>query len=154
MNLQGNTLLSEGQHVHLEGRIEPVHDPSMRVEWYHNGKALQSAARFHTTFDFGYVALDITTVYPEDSGEYTCRAVNRMGEATSSFTFKVEGKEGVIYESARPEGLEKIRQLEDAARLGRQVRADKRSLPHIVTYVNMGSIIMFTGKIILYVCKR
>ncbi|KAG7174092.1 Titin-like 20 [Homarus americanus] len=125
--LRGNTLLSEGQHVHLEGRIEPVHDPSMRVEWYHDGKALQSAARFHTTFDFGYVALDITTVYAEDSGEYTCRAFNHMGEATSSITFKVEGKEGVIYESARPEGLEKIRQLEDSTRLGRQVSEETRT---------------------------
>lgn len=116
-----NTLLSEGQHVHLEGRVEPVHDPSMRVEWYHEGKALQSAARFHTTFDFGYVALDITTVYAEDSGEYTCRAFNHMGEAQSSVSFRVEGKEGVITESARPEGLEKIRELEDSARYGRQV---------------------------------
>lgn len=117
-----NTLLNEGQHVHLEGRVEPVHDPSMRVEWYHEGKALQSAARFHTTFDFGYVALDITTVYAEDSGEYTCRAFNHMGEAQSSVSFKVEGKEGVITESARPEGLEKIRELEDSARVGRQVK--------------------------------
>lgn len=114
--LQGNTQLAEGQHVHLEGRVEPVHDPTLRIEWYHNGKLLQSASRFHTTFDFGYVALDITGVYPEDSGEYTCRAVNKIGEAVSKISFKVEGKEGVIYESARPEGLEKIRQLEDSAR--------------------------------------
>ncbi|XP_042888253.1 titin-like isoform X7 [Penaeus japonicus] len=122
-----NTLLSEGQHVHLEGRVEPVHDPSMRVEWYHEGKALQSAARFHTTFDFGYVALDITTVYAEDSGEYTCRAFNHMGEAQSSVSFRVEGKEGVITESARPEGLEKIRELEDSARYGRQVSEEVRT---------------------------
>lgn len=105
----------------------------MRVEWYHDGKALQSAARFHTTFDFGYVALDITTVYAADSGEYTCRAFNHIGEATSSISFKVEGKEGVIYESARPEGLEKIRQLEDSTRVARQVRSSivstKRNIP-------------------------
>lgn len=107
--------------MHLEGRIEPVHDPSLRVEWYHDGKALQSAARFHTTFDFGYVALDITGVYPEDSGEYTCRAFNHLGEATSSISFKVEGKEAIILESVRPEGLEKIRQLEDASKYQRQV---------------------------------
>lgn len=113
--------MSEGHNVHLEGRVEPVHDPNLRIEWYHNGKALQSASRFHTTHDFGYVALDITGVYPEDSGEYTCRAFNNLGEATSTISFKVEGKEAIIYESARPEGLEKIRQLEDIARTGRQV---------------------------------
>jgi hypothetical protein len=108
----------------MEGRIEPIHDPSMRVEWYHNGKILQSASRFHTTFDFGYVALDIHSVYEEDSGVYTCRVFNNLGEATSSITFKIEGKSGVIYESAHPEGLEKIREMEDHARMQRKVTFD------------------------------
>ena len=82
---------------------------------------LQSAARFHTTFDFGYVALDMVSLYAEDSGEYTCRAFNSMGEATSKMTIKVEGSGNIIYESARPEGLEKIRELEDSAKFTRQV---------------------------------
>lgn len=119
--LQGITNLAENQRAHMEGRIEPIHDPSMRVEWYHNGTVLQSAARFHTTFDFGYVALDVTGVYEEDSGVYTCRVFNNMGEANSSITFKIEGKSGVIYESARPEGLEKIREMEDHTRGSRKV---------------------------------
>ncbi|ROT82073.1 I-connectin [Penaeus vannamei] len=50
-----------------------------------------------------------------------------MGEAQSSVSFKVEGKEGVITESARPEGLEKIRELEDSARVGRQVSEEVRT---------------------------
>lgn len=120
-SIQGITSLAEGQRAHMEGRIEPIHDPSMRIEWYHNGKILQSAARFHTTFDFGYVALDISSVYEEDSGVYTCRVFNNMGEATSSITFKIEGKSSIIYESARPEGLEKIREMEDHARGQRKV---------------------------------
>lgn len=35
--------------------------------------------RFRPTHDFGYVALDILDVIEEDSGVYTCRAVNSLG---------------------------------------------------------------------------
>lgn len=111
------TSLGEGQKAHIEGRIEPIHDPTMRIEWYHNGKPIPSAARFHTTCDFGYVAFDLSSVYPEDSGEYVCRAINCKGEATSSINLKIEGTGNISYESARPEGLEKIKELEETAKV-------------------------------------
>ena len=43
-------------------------------------------------YDFDYVALDLLTIYPEDSGIYTCHARNAYGEAQSSATIKVQGK--------------------------------------------------------------
>lgn len=33
----------EGGKVHFEGRIEPVGDPTMRVEWYINGRPLEAS---------------------------------------------------------------------------------------------------------------
>jgi hypothetical protein len=42
--------------------------------------------------DFGYVALNFKYTYPEDSGTYTCRAVNELGEAVTSSTLFVECK--------------------------------------------------------------
>lgn len=39
--------------------------------------------------DFGYVALNLKYVYPEDSGTYTCRAINDLGEAVTSATLNV-----------------------------------------------------------------
>lgn len=30
--------VNEGRNVHLECRLEPMGDPTMRVEWFHNGK--------------------------------------------------------------------------------------------------------------------
>jgi hypothetical protein len=67
--------VKEGQNVHFEGRILPVNDPKMEVEWYFNGQPLQSGHRFRPVYDFGYAALDILYAYPEDSGTYTivCR---------------------------------------------------------------------------------
>lgn len=42
--------------------------------------------------DFGYVALNMKYVNPEDSGTYTCRATNELGEAVTSATLFVQCK--------------------------------------------------------------
>ena len=48
--------------------------------------------RFRPAYDFDYVALDLLSVYPEDSGVYTCHARNAYGEAVTSATIKIVGK--------------------------------------------------------------
>ena len=111
--LRKSTELYEGQTAHFEAQIEPIHDPNLRVEFYHNGKPLQSASRFHITFDFGYVALDVGHVVPEDAGEYSVKAINNLGQCVSSVSLKVIPKGSIIYDTQRPEGLEKIRKLEE-----------------------------------------
>lgn len=62
-----------------------------QVEWFWNGKPLRTGSRFRTFCDFGFVILEISPVYPEDSGEYSCRAINEYGEAVTSATMKVQG---------------------------------------------------------------
>lgn len=51
-----------------------------------------SGHRFRTTYDFGFASLDVLTVYGEDSGEYTCKATNRLGQAKSSVKLNVKCK--------------------------------------------------------------
>lgn len=114
--LQGTTKLVEGQTAHLEARVEPINDPKLRVEVFHDGKPLQSASRYHLTSDFGYIAIDIRHIYPEDAGNYTVRVYNDHGECSSSIDLTVEGKSGLILESQHPSGLDKIRELEDPSR--------------------------------------
>ena len=82
----------EGQNIHLEARLSPTGDSTMRVEWTVNGKPLGHGHRFRPAYDFDYVALDLLSVYPEDSGVYTCHAINAYGEAVSSATIKVIGE--------------------------------------------------------------
>lgn len=110
--LRGTTEMYEGQTAHFEAQVEPIHDPNLRIEFYHNGKPLPSASRFHITFDFGYVALDIQKLVAEDAGEYTVRAVNALGQCKSSINLKVIVGDSIIREPQHPEGLDKIRQLE------------------------------------------
>lgn len=104
--------IKEGQSVHLECRLEPINDPQLMVEWYHNGVTLRSGHRFRTTYDFGYVALDILYTYPEDAGTYICRAYNELGEAVTTAAISVQAIKNIYGDTYHPEGLQKIQQLE------------------------------------------
>lgn len=53
---------------------------------------LYIANRTTTMHDFGYVALNMKYVNPEDSGTYTCRAINELGQAVTSASLIVQCK--------------------------------------------------------------
>lgn len=123
--------LREGENVHFEARVTPIDDPKLRIEWYWNGKPLKTGSRFRTFCDFGFVILEISPVYPEDSGEYSCRAINDYGEAVTTSTMRVQGKRSIILESQLPKGMEgtidKIAQLEGLGAMPGQQPADDDS---------------------------
>lgn len=108
--------LREGENAHFEARLIPTDDPKLKVEWFWNGRSLKTGSRFRTFCDFGFVILEISPVYPEDSGEYSCRATNEYGEAVTTSSMKVQGKRSIILESQLPKGMEgtidKIAELE------------------------------------------
>jgi hypothetical protein len=68
----------------------------VQVEWFWNGKPLKTGSRFRTFCDFGFVILEISPVYPEDSGEYSCRAFNDYGQAVTTASMKVQGNCGIV----------------------------------------------------------
>lgn len=98
--------LREGENVHFEARVTPTDDPKLKVEWFWNGKPLKAGSRFRTFCDFGFVILEISPVYPEDTGEYSCRAINEYGEAVTTASMRVQGKRSIILESQLPKGME------------------------------------------------
>merc|ERR1712241_1325405 len=113
--IQSVTTLVEMQATKFECQLAPVGDPNMKVEWFFNGKALPFKNRFTPIFDFGYVAMNFGWVYPEDSGEYVCRATNAFGMDETRGIIKTSGKPGIIYESQLPKGMasiDKIRKME------------------------------------------
>merc|ERR1719288_270360 len=98
--------LKEGENAHFEARLIPTDDPTLNIEWYLDGKALKAGSRIRTFCDFGFVILEISPVYPEDAGEYTCRAKNALGEAVTSATLTCSGKRNIILDSQLPTGME------------------------------------------------
>lgn len=42
--LRNQDKLVEGQAVHMEATLTPVNDPTMKVEWFFNGKPIPSGS--------------------------------------------------------------------------------------------------------------
>jgi titin len=95
--------LKEGQSAHFEARLTPIADPNLTVEWFFNGKKLPHGHRYRTFHDFGIVILDILYCYEENSGEYECRAVNKVGSDVTKATLKCKSKTNLILDSQLPE---------------------------------------------------
>ena len=120
-----NVTLEEGQPAHFETTLTPVNDASMQVEWLFNGKPVPNGHRFRTTYDFGFVALDILYAYPEDSGTYTCVAKNVLGTTQAQCTLQVTGKSGLLLDTMDRDRLSQLRNLEHKDR----VRVDEIDAP-------------------------
>ncbi|KAF8384054.1 hypothetical protein PRIPAC_73196, partial [Pristionchus pacificus] len=75
--------LLPGARLVLEGRVVAVPNPT--VEWLKNGKPLQNyRAQIDHDPVSGICHLTIPQMFPDDVGEYTCRATNVHGEAVTS----------------------------------------------------------------------
>lgn len=112
--------IREGGFAHFEARLEPVGDATMRVEWLKDGRPVEASSRITSFFNFGYVALTIKEVTIHDVGNYTCRAYNALGQATTTAQLSVVSKKDIVFDSQHPGGLEKIQQLEDSSRYTRK----------------------------------
>ncbi len=70
------------------------------------------------------MALTIKSITIHDRGVYTCVARNALGEASTQAQLTVVTKKDVLLESQHPQGLEKIRYLEDDSRYARSVKEE------------------------------
>lgn len=107
--------LQEGRNAHFEAQLTPVSDPTMKVEWYKDGRPITASSRITTIFNFGYVSLNIMHLRAEDAGSYTVRAVNHLGEAISTATIRVFARSTVTADLGIPEQqryIEKVEELE------------------------------------------
>lgn len=115
--------LEEGRNAHFEGQLTPVSDSTMKVEWYKDGRPITASSRITAIFNFGYVSLNILHLRAEDSGSYTCRAVNRLGEAISTATVQVISRNTVTGDLGIPEQqhyIESVEELESHRRQQQQ----------------------------------
>lgn len=71
----------------------------MVVEWFVDDRPLLTGSRIKTTCDFGLLTMDIRGAIGEDSGVYTVKASNALGEASRQCRIFVKRK---FYRSSSP----------------------------------------------------
>uniref|UniRef100_A0A8D0KZ33 Ig-like domain-containing protein n=1 Tax=Strix occidentalis caurina TaxID=311401 RepID=A0A8D0KZ33_STROC len=106
--------------AHFECRLTPIGDPTMVVEWLHDGKPLEAANRLRMINEFGYCSLDYGVAYSRDSGVITCRATNKYGTDHTSATLIVKDEKSLVEESQLPEGRRGLQRIEELERMAHE----------------------------------
>ena len=82
--------IMDGEKLILTARVQGV--PTPKVEWQHNRATIMESKDIFTQQDnSGLCNLIINEVFPEDAGEYTCVATNKIGEAICRCVVTVDG---------------------------------------------------------------
>lgn len=80
----------DGEKVLFTCKVEGK--PTPQVAWYHNNKPIRESKEVTIFQDTeGVCYLGLSEVFPEDAGEFTCTAINRLGEAVCAASLVVEG---------------------------------------------------------------
>ena len=100
--------------IQLYCNVEPKNDPSLKIDWHHNGVPLITGSRVQPNLDFGFVSLRIGDASIRDEGIYTCKATNSIGEAVTFskvFNSPPSAQSGVDSLTMHPHGEEGYQSL-------------------------------------------
>ena len=67
-------------------------EPEPSLTWFYNDQPLTSGPRIQLTFDKTTTTLTILQAVLQDTGDYTCKATNSLGEATTKTFLRVRRK--------------------------------------------------------------
>lgn len=84
-------IVDQGVDVVLEGIVDG--QPTPQVTWTKNGEEIKPTRSIDITFDLHRVRLEIKSVTTNDSGRYSCTAVNDAGTAVSTADLVVRSKQ-------------------------------------------------------------
>ncbi|XP_067934437.1 twitchin-like [Watersipora subatra] len=68
--------------------------PQPEVMWFHGNKEITNSPRYSVLYSSGRCSIEVMNAEAHDSGRYTCRAVNSLGEAECSCVVNVEESAG------------------------------------------------------------
>lgn len=85
----------EGTSHRMECIVEG--NPLPTVQWYKNDTNIDNSPDYIITYNNGEAVLKFDEVFLEDKATYTCKAANRLGQASSSALLDVESKNFRIY---------------------------------------------------------
>lgn len=90
-----NLRIKDGESLSLKCSVKGTPEP--QVEWTKNGQILRSSDIMDLKYKNGVATLAIGEVYPEDEGDYVCKATNLAGTTTTRCKLTVIRKYTLIY---------------------------------------------------------
>lgn len=82
-------LMLPGESARLHCKLKG--SPVIQVTWFKNNKELNESNTIRMSFVNSEAVLDITDVKVEDSGNYSCEAVNDVGSDSCSAEIVIKG---------------------------------------------------------------
>ena len=82
--------VNEGDPARLKCKLKAHPEPN--IEWFVDEDKIRESRRIKFEFNGEDVALFITGTYPEDEGEYTCKATNEAGSELTRAELIVNGE--------------------------------------------------------------
>ncbi|KAH9498297.1 hypothetical protein Btru_006474 [Bulinus truncatus] len=93
-SLLKDTTVQDGEGLTLECDIEG--NPRPQISWIRDGVEIFDSQDFQISMIGSHCKLQISEIYPEDEGKYSCKAVNNLGEAISTCYVTVEELGGYV----------------------------------------------------------
>ena len=66
--------------------------PDVKISWYHGDKEIKQSDFFRMSQFVDSCQLEISRVYSEDEGQYTCVVRNSAGTVSCSASLKLDGQ--------------------------------------------------------------
>lgn len=82
--------LMDGEQLMLTCKV--IANPTAKIQWFRNEQPLLETKGTTISQEVnGICSLTISEVFPEDAGEYTCYASNKIGDAINKVSVSIEG---------------------------------------------------------------
>jgi hypothetical protein len=85
-----DVVCQEGQSAQFSTTVSG--NPTPNIQWFREGTLIPQSADFQMYLQGNKAILQIKVTYPEDSGRFTCRATNSVGQAETSAMLTAHSK--------------------------------------------------------------